>query len=237
MEFNKEYMPKHIAIIMDGNRRWARAQGKPASFGHKEGAKTLEKIVRYANKIGLKHITVYAFSTENWKRAEEEVKALMMLLQNYLDEYAKRADTENIKVKILGDITQLSEGMQKSIKKCMERTKDNTGITFNIALNYGGRNELIRAIKNIALQVKENKLDIKDISEEIVSDNLYTKNQPDPDLLIRTSGELRLSNFLPWQLVYSEFLFIDKNWPDFEEEDLDKAIIEYQKRIRKFGAN
>ncbi len=237
MEFNKEYMPKHIAIIMDGNRRWARAQGKPASFGHKEGAKTLERIVRYANKIGLKHITVYAFSTENWKRAEEEVKALMMLLQNYLDEYAKRADTENIKVKILGDITQLSEGMQKSIKKCMERTKDNTGITFNIALNYGGRNELIRAIKNIALQVKENKLDIKDISEEIVSDNLYTKNQPDPDLLIRTSGELRLSNFLPWQLVYSEFLFIDKNWPDFEEEDLDKAIIEYQKRIRKFGAN
>ena len=237
MEFNKEYMPKHIAIIMDGNRRWARAQGKPASFGHKEGAKTLEKIVRYANKIGLKHITVYAFSTENWKRAEEEVKALMMLLQNYLDEYAKRADTENIKVKILGDITQLSEGMQKSIKKCMERTKDNTGITFNIALNYGGRNELIRAIKNIALQVKENKLDIKDISEEIVSDNLYTKNQPDPDLLIRTSGELRLSNFLPWQLVYSEFLFIDKNWPDFEEEDLDKAIIEYQKRTRKFGAN
>ena len=237
MEFNKEYMPKHIAIIMDGNRRWARAQGKPASFGHKEGARTLEKIVRYANKIGLKYITVYAFSTENWKRAEEEVKALMMLLQNYLDEYAKRADTENIKVKILGDITQLSEGMQKSIKKCMERTKDNTGITFNIALNYGGRNELIRAIKNIALQVKENKLDIKDISEEIVSDNLYTKNQPDPDLLIRTSGELRLSNFLPWQLVYSEFLFIDKNWPDFEEEDLDKAIIEYQKRIRKFGAN
>ena len=237
MEFNKEYMPKHIAIIMDGNRRWARAQGKPASFGHKEGAKTLERIVRYANKIGLKHITVYAFSTENWKRAEEEVKALMMLLQNYLDEYAKRAYTENIKVKILGDITQLSEGMQKSIKKCMERTKDNTGITFNIALNYGGRNELIRAIKNIALQVKENKLDIKDISEEIVSDNLYTKNQPDPDLLIRTSGELRLSNFLPWQLVYSEFLFIDKNWPDFEEEDLDKAIIEYQKRIRKFGAN
>ena len=237
MEFNKENMPAHIAIIMDGNRRWARAQGKPASFGHKEGAKTLEKIVRYANKIGLKHITVYAFSTENWKRAEEEVKALMMLLQNYLDEYAKRADTENIKVKILGDITQLSEGMQKSIKKCMERTKDNTGITFNIALNYGGRNELIRAIKNIALQVKENKLDIKDISEEIVSDNLYTKNQPDPDLLIRTSGELRLSNFLPWQLVYSEFLFIDKNWPDFEEEDLDKAIIEYQKRIRKFGAN
>ena len=237
MDFDKNYMPKHIAIIMDGNRRWAKAKGKPASFGHKEGAKTLEKIVRYANKIGLEYITVYAFSTENWKRAEEEVKALMMLLQNYLDEYSKRADTENIRVKILGDITALSEGMQKSILKCMERTKDNTGVTFNIALNYGGRDEIVKAIKNIATDIKENKIDIKDITEEMVSNNLYTKGEPDPDLLIRTSGELRLSNFLPWQLVYSEFLFIDKNWPDFEESDLDEAILEYQKRTRKFGAN
>ena len=237
MVFDKKYMPKHIAIIMDGNRRWARKQGKSASFGHKEGAKTLEKIVRYANKIGLEYITVYAFSTENWKRAEDEVKALMMLLQNYLDDYSKRADTENIRVKILGDISALSEGMQKSINKCMERTKDNTGVTFNIALNYGGRDEIIKAIKQIASNVKEGTLNIEDINEEIVSNNLYTKGQPDPDLLIRTSGELRLSNFLPWQLVYTEFLFIDKNWPDFEEEDLDKAIIEYQKRTRKFGAN
>ena len=237
MKFKEEDMPKHIAIIMDGNRRWAKKQGKPASYGHKEGAKTLEKIVRYANKIGLKHITVYAFSTENWKRAEDEVKALMLLLQNYLDDYSKRADTENIRVKILGDITALSDGMQKSIKKCMERTKDNTGVTFNIALNYGGRDEIIRAIKKIAEDVKENKLDINNITEEVVSNNLYTNGQPDPDLLIRTSGELRLSNFLPWQLVYSEFLFIDKNWPDFSEEDLDEAIIEYQKRTRKFGAN
>lgn len=237
MDFDKKYMPKHIAIIMDGNRRWARKQGKSASFGHKEGAKTLEKIVRYANKIGLEYITVYAFSTENWKRAEDEVKALMMLLQNYLEDYSKRADTENIRVKILGDISALSEGMQKSINKCMERTKDNTGVTFNIALNYGGRDEIIKAIKQIASNVKEGTLNIEDINEEIVSNNLYTKGQPDPDLLIRTSGELRLSNFLPWQLVYTEFLFIDKNWPDFEEEDLDKAIIEYQKRTRKFGAN
>ena len=237
MEFNKEYMPKHIAIIMDGNRRWARAKGKPASFGHKEGAKTLEKIVRYANRIGLEYITVYAFSTENWKRAEDEVKALMTLLQNYLDDYSKRADSENIRVKILGDITALSDGMQKSIKNCMERTKNNTGVTFNIALNYGGRDEIIRAVKKIAKDVKEGKLNVNDITEQLISENLYTKEQPDPDLLIRTSGELRLSNFLPWQLVYSEFLFIDKNWPDFEEEDLDKAIIEYQKRTRKFGAN
>lgn len=237
MKFNKENMPKHIAIIMDGNRRWAKAKGKPAAFGHKAGAKTLENIVRYANKIGLKYITVYAFSTENWKRAEDEVNALMMLLQNYLDEYSKRADSENIRVKILGDITALSQGMQKSIINCMERTQNNTGVTFNIALNYGGRDEIIKAIKNIAKQVQDGEIDIEKINEETISNNLYTAGQPDPDLLIRTSGEIRLSNFLPWQLVYSEFLFIDKNWPDFTEEDLDNAIVEYQKRTRKFGAN
>ncbi len=202
-----------------------------------EKAEFLEKIVRYVNNIRLEYITVYAFSTENWKRAEEEVKALMMLLQNYLDEYSKRADTENIRVKILGDISALSEGMQKSILKCMERTKDNTGVTFNIALNYVGRDEIIKAIKQIAKQVKEEKLLIDNINEDIVADNLYTKGMPDPDLLIRTSGELRLSNFLPWQLVYSEFLFIDKNWPEFTEQDLDMAILEYEKRTRKFGAN
>ena len=237
MDFDKNYMPKHIAIIMDGNRRWAKSKGKPVSFGHKEGAKTLEKIVRYANKIGLEYITVYAFSTENWKRAEDEVKALMLLLQSYLDDYSKRADTENIRVKILGDISALSEGMQKSIINCMERTKNNTGVTFNIALNYGGRNEILKAVKEIANQVKEGKIDVEDIKEETISAHLYTKNEPDPDLVIRTSGELRLSNFLPWQSVYAELLFIQKNWPDFEEEDLDKAIIEYQKRTRKFGAN
>ena len=235
--FDKQYMPRHIAIIMDGNRRWAKTQGKPASFGHKAGAKTLEKIVRYANKIGLEYITVYAFSTENWKRTEEEVKALMTLLQSYLDDYSKRADTENIRVKILGDISALAPGMQKSIYNCMERTKNNTGVTFNIALNYGGRDELVKAIKQIAQEVKDGKTDIQDISEEMVSNNLYTKGEPDPDLLIRTSGELRLSNFLPWQLVYSEFLFVSKNWPDFTEEDLDNAIVEYEKRTRKFGAN
>ena len=237
MNFDKNNMPKHIAIIMDGNRRWAKAKGKPASFGHKEGAKTLEKIVRYANKIGLGYITVYAFSTENWKRTKDEVKALMLLLQNYLDDYSKRADTENIRVKILGDISALSEGMQKSIINCMERTKDNTGVTFNIALNYGGRNEILKAVKEIAKKVKNGEIDVDDIEEETISEHLYTKNEPDPDLVIRTSGELRLSNFLTWQSVYSELLFVQKNWPDFEEEDLDKAIVEYQKRTRKFGAN
>lgn len=233
----KENMPKHIAIIMDGNRRWAREKGLDPKLGHKEGAKTLEKIVRYANKIGLGYITVYAFSTENWKRAEDEVGALMLLLQNYLDDYSKRADTENIKVKVLGDISALSQKMQKSINNCMERTKDNTGVTFNIALNYGGRDEILKAVKKIAQDVKENKIEIDEITEETISNSLYTAGEPDPDLLIRTSGELRTSNFLPWQIVYSEFVFVDKNWPDFEEKDLDEAIEIYQKRNRKFGAN
>ena len=232
----KENMPKHIAIIMDGNRRWARERGLDSKLGHKEGAKTLEKIVRYANKIGLGYITVYAFSTENWKRAEDEVGALMLLLQNYLDDYSKRADTENIKIKVLGDISVLSEKMQKSINNCMERTKDNTGVTFNIALNYGGRDEILKAVKKIAQDVKEDKIKINEITEETISNSLYTKGQPDPDLLIRTSGELRTSNFLPWQIVYSEFVFVEKNWPDFEEKDLDEAIEIYQKRNRKFGA-
>lgn len=232
----KENMPKHIAIIMDGNRRWARERGLDPKLGHKAGAKTLEKIVRYANKIGLDYITVYAFSTENWKRTEDEVGALMLLLQNYLDEYSKRADTENIKVKVLGDISALPEGMQKSIKNCMERTKENTGVTFNIALNYGGRDEILKAVKKIAQDVKEDKIKINEITEETISNSLYTAGQPDPDLLIRTSGELRTSNFLPWQIVYSEFVFTDKNWPDFEEKDLDEAIEIYQRRNRKFGA-
>ena len=232
---NTENMPKHIAIIMDGNRRWAREKGLDPKQGHREGAKTLEKIVRYANKIGLKYITVYAFSTENWKRSEDEVGALMILLQRYLDNYSKRADTENIKVKVLGDITRLSEGMQKSIKKCMERTKNNTGVTFNIALNYGGRNEILSAVKNIAYEVKNGNINVEEITEDTISNNLYTAGEPDPDLLIRTSGELRLSNFLLWQLAYTEFLFIDKNWPDFSEEDINEAIEVYQKRNRKFG--
>ena len=232
----KENMPKHIAIIMDGNRRWARKRGLDPKLGHKAGAKTLEKIVRYANKIGLAYITVYAFSTENWKRTEDEVGALMLLLQNYLDEYSRRADTENIKVKVLGDISALPEGMQKSIKNCMERTKENTGVTFNIALNYGGRDEILKAVKKIAQDVKENKIKINEITEETIANSLYTAGQPDPDLLIRTSGELRTSNFLPWQIVYSEFVFIEKNWPDFTEKDLDEAIEIYKKRNRKFGA-
>lgn len=232
----EEIIPKHIAIIMDGNRRWAREKGVDYRLGHKEGAKTLEKIVRYAKTVGIKYITVYAFSTENWKRSEEEVGALMFLLKSYLDDYGKRADTENIKIKVLGNISVLSSGLQKSIRNAEERTKNNDGIVFSIGLNYGGRDEIVNAIKMIAMKVKEGNLEVENIDENLVSDYLYTKGIPDPDLVIRTSGELRISNFLPWQIVYSEFLFLDKYWPDFSEEDIDNAILEYRKRNRKFGA-
>jgi undecaprenyl diphosphate synthase len=235
MEFKKEDLPRHIAIIMDGNRRWAKSKGMPVAFGHKEGAKTLEKIVRHANKIGLEYITVYAFSTENWKRAEEEVKSLMLILQNYIETYTKVADSENIKVEFLGDWSVLKPKMQEGIKNCIERTKNNTGVHFNIALNYGGRAEIVKAVKEIAEEFKENKINIEDIDENLVSNKLYTAGQPDPDLVIRTSGEMRTSNFLPWQIAYSEFLFVNKNWPDFNEEDLESAIIEYQKRTRRLG--
>ncbi len=229
-------IPNHVAIIMDGNRRWAKEKGLDYRIGHKEGAKTLEKVVRYAKKVGIKYITVYAFSTENWKRTDEEVGALMLLLKTYLDDYSKRADTENIKVKVLGDITVLSDGLQKSIRKCENRTKDNTGITFCIGINYGGRDEIVKAVKNIASDVRNGNISVEDIDEKLISNNLYTSGIPDPDLVIRTSGELRTSNFLPWQIVYSEFLFLDKYWPDFSEEDIDNAILVYQKRNRKFGA-
>ncbi len=235
MEENQN-MPRHIAIIMDGNRRWAKNKMLPIKLGHKQGAETLKKVVRHANKIGLEYITVYAFSTENWKRSEEEVTALMNLLKTYLDDFSKEADTENIVIRVLGDLTALSESLQESIKRTMERTKSNTGTIFNIALNYGGRNEIVNAVRNISKEVLDGKLNVEDINEDIVSEHLYTKNDPDPDLLIRTSGELRLSGFLPWQTVYAEFIFLEKLWPDFTPEDLDGAIKVFQKRNRKFGA-
>ena len=233
---NKENLPKHIAIIMDGNRRWAREKNIDYRLGHKEGAKTLEKIVRHAQKTGIKYVTVYAYSTENWKRSEEEVSSLMLLLKNYLDTYSKKADTENTRINVIGDISVLSTGLQKSINKAIERTKENDGIIFNIALNYGSRDEIVHAIKNIANDVKEGKIEVSDIDENMITENLYTRGIPDPDLVIRTSGEIRLSNFLLWQVAYSEFLFLDKYWPDFSEKDLDESIEIYQKRNRKFGA-
>lgn len=231
-----ENIPKHIALILDGNRRWAKAHKLPIKLGHKKGAETLEKIVKYANKIGIEYVTAYAFSTENWKRSEEEVSALMALLRYYLDDYSERADMENIKVTIIGEKEGLNSKLQASINRVMKKTENNTGVNFIICLNYGGRLEITRAVQKIAQEVKDGKIDISEINEDTISNHLYTANIPDPDLMIRTSGELRTSNFLPWQLVYSEFLFVDKYWPDFNEADLDEAIKVYQKRNRKFGA-
>lgn len=230
-------IPNHIAIIMDGNRRWAKAHNLPMQAGHKAGAETLEKIVRYAKKIGVKNITVYAFSTENWKRSEEEVSWLMTLLRNYLDDYTKRADTENIKIGVAGDMGPLNEELRKSIANAIEMTKNNTAINFNICLNYGGRDELVKATQKIANKVKNGELAVEDITEEVVSQNMYIPDMPDPDLMIRTSGEIRTSGFLMWQLAYTEFLFLDKFWPDFTEKDLDEAIEVYRNRKRNFGAN
>lgn len=232
---NDRCIPQHIAIIMDGNRRWAREKNLSVPDGHKRGAEALENVAKYCNKIGIKYLTAYAFSTENWKRTKEEVGALMNLLRVYLDKFSKKADVENMRIKVLGDIEVLEDGLKKSIKKAIEKTKNNTGLTLNIALNYGGRAEIVRAIKEIAKDVKNGLIKPSDISEQVVESKLYTAGEPDPDLLIRTSGEIRTSNFLPWQLVYSEFYFIQKYWPDFNEEDIDDAISVYQKRNRKFG--
>lgn len=230
-------IPQHIAIIMDGNRRWAKEHKLPIKVGHKKGAETIEKIVRYANKLGVKNVTAYAFSTENWKRSEEEVSALMSLLKQYLDDFSKKADTENFRIRVIGDISVLRADLQESIYDAMNRTKDNTGVSFNIALNYGGRDEIVKATQKIAEKVKLGELNPEDINEKLLSKNMYTFDIPDPDLMIRTSGEFRISGFLIWQLAYTEFLFVNKYWPDFDEEDLDMAIEEYKKRNRKFGAN
>ncbi len=231
----KRNLPDHIAIIMDGNRRWAKKNNLSTPAGHKKGAEAIENIAKYCSEIGLKYLTVYAFSTENWKRSQEEVGALMLLLQHYLDVYAKRAKEENIRLVMLGSRDNIAKGLLKKIDNMIEITKNNTGLTFCVAFNYGGRDEITRAVKQIAKDCKEGKIDVDDINEELISNNLYTAGIPDPDLMIRTSGELRTSNFLPWQLTYSEFYFTDKLWPDFTTDDLNIAIDEYNKRKRNFG--
>ncbi len=235
MEELNENIPKHIAIIMDGNRRWAKEKGLKASEGHKEGAKTLEKIAKYCSDVGIKYLTVYAFSTENWKRTEEEVGALMILLKNYLTKFSKDANKENIKINVFGDISSLEKSLQVSINDAIERTKNNTGMVVNVALNYGGRAEMTNAVKLISQKVESGELNSKDINDNTIEKYLYTSGQPDPDLLIRPGGELRISNFLPWQLVYSEFWFPEIYWPDFKEADIDEAIKIFQRRNRKFG--
>ena len=234
-DIDKELMPQHIAIIMDGNRRWAKERGVDPRLGHKEGAETLERIATYANEIGLKYMTVYAFSTENWKRTKEEVGALMKLLELYLDKFLNRESLRNIRIRLLGDVEGLNPSLRDRIYKIVEKSKDNTGLTLNIAFNYGGRDELVKAVRKISERVKNDDISIDEIDEDMVSNNLYTQGEPDPDLLIRPGGEVRISNFLLWQLAYTEFLFVDKYWPDFSKDDLLEAIKIYEKRNRKFG--
>ena len=228
-------IPRHLAVILDGNGRWAKAKGLPRNMGHVEGAKTVEKMCEIVWDKGIEYFTVYAFSTENWNRPKEEVSLLMKLLREYMVGCVKRSMKNNMKVRVIGDKTKLDEDIRKSIADLEEKTKNNTGLKFTIAINYGSRDEIRRAVTSIAEDVKEGKIVPTDISEELISDRLDTAGYPDPDLLIRTSGEQRISNYLLWQIAYSEFYFAECNWPDFNEKELDNAISAYNKRERRFG--
>ena len=221
----------HIAIIMDGNRRWAKKKNLPSPMGHKAGVDSLKKIVRIFNDFGIKYLTVYAFSTENWKRTADEVKFLMDLLVETLVTQIDEMHAENVKIRFLGDISQLSGKMQKIINDAETLTKNNTGVNLNIAFNYGSRNELVQAVKKIV----ENKIQPEEITEDLISENLYTKGIPDPDLLIRTGGEKRISNYLLWQIAYSEIIIVPEFWPEFNEDSLVNCIMEFQQRKRRFG--
>jgi len=223
-------LPKHIAIIMDGNGRWAKKRSLPRSAGHAAGSKTFKDIARYCNKIGLEYLTVYAFSTENWKRPKAEVDNIMNILRDYLHD-TKNFKDENIRLRFIGDISALDEDIIELIAQAEKDSENATGLNLNIALNYGGRDEIVHAVKKII----ENRTDANDISEELISDNLYTAGMPDPDFIIRPSGEYRLSNYLIWQSAYAEYWFSDVLWPDFKPKHLDEAIEEFNKRNRRFG--
>ena len=228
-------IPKHIGIIMDGNGRWAKRRGLPRSAGHRAGAETLKKIVKYCDKIGVKCITAYAFSTENWNRPQAEVDALMDLLYNYLQQVEEQFAGTNVILKVIGDRSRLSDKINKAIDHAEDYTKTNTGIVLNVALNYGGRDEITRAAQLLATEVAQGKIKAEDISEGDLGKFMYTHNVPEVDLIIRPSGEYRLSNFLLWQAAYAEFWFSNINWPDFSEKDMYQAILDYQKRNRRFG--
>lgn len=228
-------MPKHVAIILDGNGRWAKAKGRPRNYGHIQGAKTVEVICEEAWKMGIEYLTVYAFSTENWNRPSDEVNALMKLLRSYLKTCLKTAEKNKMCVRILGDKRGLDADIRKRIEELEEATKENTGLHFQIALNYGGRDEIVRAAGKLATLVKEGTLSPQEITVEAFESTLDTAGIPDPDLLIRTCNELRISNFLLWQLAYSEFYFTDVAWPDFTKEELEKAVEAYNGRDRRFG--
>lgn len=228
-------IPAHIAIILDGNGRWAKAKGMPRNYGHAQGSKNVERICEEAYRIGVKYLTVYAFSTENWNRPKDEVDALMKLLRNYMKTCLKTAAKNDMKVRVIGDKTGLDEDIRNRIAELEEATKDNGGLNFQIALNYGSRDEIVRAVRRVSEDVKEGKVKPEDIDEKMFETYLDTHGIPDPDLMIRTSGELRLSNYLLWQLAYTEFYFTDIPWPDFTKEELSKAIEQYNRRDRRYG--
>jgi len=234
-QLDMERIPEHIGIIMDGNGRWAKAKGYPRTLGHKAGVETIRRVLKEAQRLGVKYITLYAFSTENWKRPKEEVGALMKLLVQYFRSELNELHENGVVVNTIGDISKLPKECIKEIEIAKEKTKNNTGIVMNLALNYGGRDEIVRAVKSLVKDAVEGKILPEEIDEKSIERYLYTAKMPDPDMIIRPSGEQRLSNFLLWQCAYSEFWYSDINWPDFTEQDLRKAIFDFQNRDRRFG--
>lgn len=228
-------IPRHVALILDGNGRWAKRRGLPRTMGHKEGCKTVEKTVEIAARMGIRYLTVYGFSTENWKRSVEEVGALMQLFRYYMVRLLKVASANNVRVKMIGDKRRFDQDIIDGINRLERETEGNTGLTFVIAVNYGGRDEIVRAAAKLCKDCKEGRVDEAQLTEEMFSSYLDTKDIPDPDLLIRTSGEIRLSNYLLWQLAYTEIYVTDCLWPDFNQEELEKAIVQYNNRERRFG--
>ena len=228
-------IPEHVAVILDGNGRWAKQRKMPRTYGHTVGSKVVEQMVEEADDLGIKYFTVYVFSTENWKRTENEVSMLFSLIERYLKKLIKTSMKKNVRSRVIGRRDNMSESMLEIIDKLEEETKDNTGLTFTLAINYGGRDEITRAVQDIAKKVKSGEMNPEDITEDVISNSLDTAGLPDPDLLIRTGGEQRLSNYLPWQLAYTEFYFPTVLWPDFSRRDLEEAIIKYNERDRRFG--
>ena len=228
-------IPTHVAIIMDGNGRWAKKRNMPRVKGHYEGMQTVKKITKYASKLGIKYLTLYAFSTENWARPKEEVSYLMDLPEKMFTSFMPELMENNVKVEVIGVVEKLPENTRKAVEDAIEQTKNNTGLKLIFALNYGSKDEIVTAVKRIAQGAANNEYKVEEIDEQLISDNLFTKDTPDPDLLIRTSGEQRISNFLLWQIAYSEFIFTKVAWPDFIEEEFYKALLEYQSRDRRFG--
>lgn len=231
----KETNLKHIAIIMDGNRRWAKEKNLPSAFGHKKGVEALKNTLRACNDFGIKYLTVYAFSTENWNRKQEEVDFLMDLFAQTLKNELGEMHKENVIINFIGDLEKLNPKLQDILHNAVETTKNNTGVYFQIAFNYGSRLEMLQAVQNIAKRIQNNEIKPEDITEEMISENLYTKNIPDPDLLIRTSGEKRISNYLLWQIAYSEIYVTEQYWPEFDKNSLAEAVNEYHNRNRRFG--